>query len=57
MNTAVGVVLAAVLAAGVGVLGTVVTANVALASAEKAASVEADPGEPADFYGSRYGDR
>ncbi len=57
MNTAVGVVLAAVLAAGVGVLGTVVTANVALASAEKAASVDADPGEPADFDGSRYGDR
>lgn len=37
MKTAVGIVLAAVLAAGVGVLGAVLTANIAVASVDKAA--------------------
>jgi hypothetical protein len=54
MKTAVGVVLAAVLAAGAGVLGAVVTANVAVTSVDKAAdnANTADLGEPAD-YGAR----
>jgi hypothetical protein len=54
MKTAVGVVLAAVLAAGAGVLGAVVTANVAVTSVDKAADSAntADLGEPAD-YGTR----
>jgi hypothetical protein len=53
-STAVGVVLAAILAAAVGVLGTVVVANVAVASPEKAASNanQDDLGKPAG-YGSR----
>jgi hypothetical protein len=53
-STAVGVVLSAVLAAAVGILGTVVVANVAVASADKAASTanDADLGAPAG-YGSR----
>ena len=49
MKTAVGVILAAVLAAGAGILGAVLTANVALASADKAASTPADTGAP-DLY-------
>jgi hypothetical protein len=53
MKTAVGVVLAAVLAAGVGVLGAVLTAELAVASASDAAnSVQTDPTEPAE-YGAR----
>lgn len=54
MKTAVGVVLAAVLAAGAGVLATFVTANVAVASVDKAADSanQADLGEPSD-YGAR----
>jgi len=54
MKTAVGVVLAAVLAAGAGVLGAVVTANVAVTSVDKAAdnADQANLGEPAD-YGAR----
>jgi len=42
MKTAVGIILAAVLAAGAGVLGTVVTAKLALATADQAAA-DADP--------------
>ena len=51
MKTAVGVVLAAVLAAGAGVLGAVVTANIAVSSVDKAADSanQADLGEPADY--------
>jgi hypothetical protein len=54
MKTAVGVILAAVLAAGAGVLGAVVTANIAIASVDKAASNadNADLDAPAD-YGTR----
>jgi hypothetical protein len=54
MKTAVGVVLAAVLAAGAGVLGTVITANAAVSSVDKAADSadQANLGEPAD-YGTR----
>jgi hypothetical protein len=54
MKTAVGVILAAVLAAGAGVLGAVVTANSAVASVDKAAddATTADLGEPAG-YGAR----
>ncbi len=54
MKTAVGVVLAAVLAAGAGVLGAVVTANVAVSSVDKAADSadQGNLGEPAD-YGTR----
>jgi len=52
MKTVVGVVLAVVLAAGAGVLGAVVTAKVAVASADKAAS-QSDPAnlDAPDGYG------
>jgi hypothetical protein len=51
MKTWVGVVLAAVLAVGVGVLGTVVTAMVAVASVDSAADSadQANLGEPSDY--------
>lgn len=54
MKTAVGVVLAAVLAVGVGVLGTVITANIAVTSVDMAAdnADQAELGEPAE-YGAR----
>lgn len=54
MKTAVGIVLAAVLAAGVGVVGAVVTANIAVTSVDKAATDadQANLGEPAE-YGTR----
>jgi hypothetical protein len=53
-NTAVGIVLAAILAAGAGVLGTVAVANFAVVSSDDAAD-QADQdnlGEP-DEYGAR----
>jgi hypothetical protein len=54
MKTAIGVILAAVLAAGVGVLGVVVTANLALASSDKAASqvTPAATAAPTGYQGS-----
>jgi hypothetical protein len=54
MKTAVGVILAAVLAAGAGVAGTVIAANSMIASVDKAANSAntADLGTPSD-YGAR----
>ncbi|HEY7222361.1 MAG TPA: hypothetical protein VH561_01920 [Micromonosporaceae bacterium] len=54
MKNAVVIILAVVLAAGVGVLGAVLTANLAVASVGKAASNanQADLGTPAG-YGTR----
>jgi hypothetical protein len=51
MKTVVGVVLAAVLGAAVGVVGTVVLANTVVVSVDKAADTAdtADLGEPADY--------
>jgi hypothetical protein len=54
MKTAVGMILAAVLAAGVGAVGAVVTVNTLVASVDKAASNvdQSKIGAPAD-YGAR----
>jgi hypothetical protein len=51
MKTTVGVVLAAVLGLGIGVLGTVVTATVAVSSVDSAADSadEANLGEPSEY--------
>ncbi len=51
MKTAVGVILAAVLAAGAGILGAVLTANTALATVDKAASTPADTAAPDVYQG------
>jgi len=54
MKTAVGIILAAVLAAGVGAVGAVFTANSLVATVDKAATNadQADLGAPSD-YGAR----
>ena len=53
-STVVGVVLAAVVAAGIGAAGTVVVVNTQVATADKAATSAntADLGKP-DDYGTR----
>jgi hypothetical protein len=53
MKTIVGIVLAVVLGAGVGVLGSVVLVNGAVASVDKAASSAktADLGAPSGYKG------
>jgi hypothetical protein len=54
MKTAVGIILAAVLAAGIGAVGSVVTLNSVVASVDKAANNanQANLGTPAG-YGQR----
>jgi hypothetical protein len=52
MKTAVGIILAAVLAVGVGALGTIVTVKMALATADSAAANPGDTGAPADYPAS-----
>ena len=52
MKTAVGIILAAVLAVGAGVLGTIVTVKMALATPDSAAANPGDTGAPADYPAS-----